>query len=634
MIGRIIQNYKIISLIGEGGMGTVYKALDFKLDRYAAIKILNPREIRNPRFVERFKREAKNQAKLSHPNIVSVYGFVEVNTLLGFAMEYIEGKTVEEYLSLYGRLSLNDSVQIMKQVLIGTAYAHSEGFIHRDLKPSNIIIDTKGVVKITDFGIAKSVNESMAITKSGARVGTIYYMSPEQIKGFDSTIKSDLYSLGITFYEMLSGKVPYDFQNEYDVLDAHINNIPIPLSESFPEIPAEVDLIILKAMNKAASNNFNDCTDFIYELENFESNIPLPLNQYQSQPNHIEITIPSKKTSFGKRIFNFLLFLVFIGLLVFSFKAVTDYFIMQEKNLHEQKEEISLGAGPFTTIPSDWKKIDIGTQETINSVILLNNKIILFGNNGLILTSADNGLVWQKQNSGTNSNIYSAVTVANRRIFAAGENGVVLISGDDGNSWSKLKSGTNQSLFSIIFINDILFAAGASGIIIKSTDLGKNWNKINVSDERIIYDISFVNWKDGFLIGWNGLLMQTSDGGKTWSVRDKLTNDYLRSLIFSDINNGIIVGGGGTILKTTDSGKNWKQIDSKITASLNKVRYLNNTAFALGNRGEIYISKDRAETWLTQQTGVFSNLNDIAVTGNGKVFIAGGNGTLISNQFK
>ena len=237
MLGRIIENYKIVSLLGEGGMGTVYKALDIQLDRYTAIKVLNPQQTRNPSFIERFKREAKNQAKLSNPNIVSVYGFVEAKDFLGFVMEYIEGKTVEEYLREYGRLSLNDSIKIMKQVLIGTSYAHTKGFIHRDLKPSNIIIDCKGVVKITDFGIAKSVNESMSLTRTGAKVGTILYMSPEQIKGYDSTIKSDLYSLGITLYEMISGKVPYDFQNEYDILDAHLNSIPVPLSQNFPEIP-------------------------------------------------------------------------------------------------------------------------------------------------------------------------------------------------------------------------------------------------------------------------------------------------------------------------------------------------------------------------------------------------------------
>ncbi len=574
MIGRIVENYKIVSLLGEGGMGTVYKALDIKLDRYAAIKVLNAQQTRNPHFVERFKREAKNQAKLSHPNIVSVYGFVEAKDFLGFVMEHIEGKTVEEYLKEYGRLSLNDSIQIMKQVLIGAAYAHSEGFIHRDLKPSNIIIDFKGVVKITDFGIAKSVNESMSLTRTGAKVGTILYMSPEQIKGYDSTIKSDLYSLGITLYEMVSGKVPYDFQNEYDILDAHLNNIPVPLSQNFPEIPTEVDEIILRAMNKSISGNYNHCTDFIYELEILESSLPsLTDKDYKSQ-SQIEIASPMKKPTIAKRIFNFSLFLIFISLLVFSFKAVTDYFVEQEKKELAKKNDLNISAGPLSSIKSDWQKISIGTNETINAILLNDNQIFLFGDNGLILKSRDDGNSWITVPSGTRSNIYAVTSLRSNKFVAVGEKGLVIISSDNGKTWKSQKSNTDQSLFSVKFIGNIIYSVGSKGSVMSSYDYGERWILLSQPSQNIIYDIHFIDPSKGFITGWNGLVMQTKDGGKTWRRQERETDNYLRSISFINDKIGLIVGGGGSILRTEDGGSSWELVNSETVSAFNKVLFI------------------------------------------------------------
>ena len=199
MIGRQIQNYKIFSLLGEGGMGIVYKAFDIQLERYAALKILNISSNRSSSFVERFKREARNQAKLSHPNIVSVYGFVQEKDVLGIAMEYIEGDTLESLIKNNGRIEFSYALELMEQILNGIESAHNQGFIHRDLKPSNIILDLNGNAKIMDFGISKSIDELKTITQHNARPGTLLYMSPEQLSGNSITIKSDLYSLGCYF---------------------------------------------------------------------------------------------------------------------------------------------------------------------------------------------------------------------------------------------------------------------------------------------------------------------------------------------------------------------------------------------------------------------------------------------------
>ncbi|MCL6495707.1 MAG: serine/threonine protein kinase, partial [Ignavibacterium sp.] len=258
MIGKRILNYQIISLLGEGGMGSVYKAYDLQLERYVAIKIINPKLIKDPHFIERFRFEAKNQAKLNHPNIVTVYGFIETREATGFVMEFVDGSTISQLINNYGRLDLIYSLRVMQQVLLAIEYAHSMGFIHRDLKPSNIIIDKNGLVKVMDFGISKSLKENQNITRLGSNIGTIYYMSPEQIKGLSTTPRTDIYSLGITLYEMLSGTVPFNFKNDYDIYEAHLKMQPQKLSTVFTDIPKEIDDLILSALNKSDRNNFNN----------------------------------------------------------------------------------------------------------------------------------------------------------------------------------------------------------------------------------------------------------------------------------------------------------------------------------------------------------------------------------------
>lgn len=633
MIGRVVQNYKIVSLLGEGGMGMVYKALDFKLDRFVAIKVLRLFDSKNYQFIERFKREAKNQAKLSHPNIVSVHGFVEAKDFLGFVMEYIEGKTIEEYLSAYGRLSLNDSIQIMKQVLIGTAYAHSEGFIHRDLKPSNIIIDSKGVIKITDFGIAKSVNESLSITKSGAKVGTVLYMSPEQIRGYEATIKGDLYSLAISFYEMINGRVPYDFNSEYEILDAHLNNRPIPLSQIFPEIPPQVDEVILKAMNKSSSDNYNDCTDFLYALEILESSLSVINYKEPHSYSHIEISSPIKKNTASKRIFNLFLFLIFVSLLVFAVKVVTDFLLEQKKKDIAKKNELNVSQGPFTAIKSDWRRINHGYTQNLNSISLTrNNNILLFGNNGLIISSSDNGDSWSKVSSGVNSNLYASVSLFNNRVIAVGENGLILISTDSGKSWAKKVSNTREPLFSIKIIGSSIYCVGNDGLIIRSNDFGETWVELKKPTDNIIYDIHFSDSFNGFITGWGGLLMQTNDGGATWRKKVVATDDYLRSISFINDKIGLIVGGGGKILRTEDSGLNWKVVNSKTVSALNKLLIDENIILIITNKGEILQSLDNGLNWEIVQSGVFSNLTDIQKSIDGRIFISGSNGILLTDQ--
>ncbi len=635
MIGRVVQNYKIISLIGEGGMGAVYRALDFKLDRYVAIKVLHLNDQRNAAFIERFKLEAKNQAKLSHPNIVSVYGFVEAKDFLGFVMELIEGKTVEDYLRVYGRLSLNDSIQILKQALIGTAYAHSEGFIHRDLKPSNIIIDSKGVVKITDFGIAKSVNETISITKSGAKVGTVLYMSPEQIRGFDPTVKSDLYSLAITFYEMISGRVPYNYKSEYEILDAHLNNVPAPLCETFPEIPPSVDTVIIKAMNKSVSGNYKHCADFLYELEILESQLADLNYMDKSTYAHIEISSPKKKDSIPKRIFNFFLFLVFISLLIFSVKVVTDYLIEQRDIKRLEQESVMVSSGPFSRIKTEWRNLDSEIEENINIVLPVGKeKFILFGNNGAVIQGNTQGKGWIKVKHPFTSSFHSAVSINPRHIVTVGSNGTILISTDGGSKWTRKNSNTESSLFSIKKFQNKLYAVGAAGIILESDNLGETWIKKNSPTDKVIYDIYVRDQENLIIVGWGGLLYHSSNNGRSWKRININADTYFRSIDFSDDGIGIVVGGAGKIFRSYNNIYSWQSVNSNTISALNKVFFINKSlVFVLGSKGEILHSSDSGLNWMVSSSGQFSNLTDISIFDDSKLVVTGSNGTVLINQF-
>lgn len=631
MIGRVIQNYRIISLLGKGGMGTVYKALDFKLDRYVAIKVINPKEVKSSNFLERFKREAKNQAKLTHPNIVSVYGFVEAHDVLGIVMEYIDGKTVEDYIKENGRLSIEDSILVIKQVLEGIIFAHEEGFIHRDLKPSNLIIDSKGIVKIMDFGISKSINDSFSITKTGSKVGTVFYMSPEQIRGYEPTIQSDIYSLAVTLYEMIYGSPPFNFSNEYDILDAHLNLLPVPLSQILSDFPQHIDEIILKGMQKSSLNNYSSAVEFLIDLNSIDLHVihrqELSQNQKRSSLN---LSQQKQSVPLKKKAFNFFLFIVFGALLLFSIKLVTDFFIGEKRKADRQKNILDTEAKHQQSF--EWNKNDLGTFENLNSICIADVKnLFICGDNGLLLKSTNLGKSWNRIEYKTHSNLYS-IKYFNNKLLAVGENGTILYSADLGLTWEKIKFTHNESIFDIETVDQINYLMPtAQGRIFKSTIL----NDIHISTRQlstnIIYDIKFVNNKRAFAVGWNGLILYTNDDGINWYQFAKLTDEYLKSIDFNDEKLGIIVGGNGTIFRSEDEGKSWDQIFVDTNSSLTKVKILNkNEVIIISGKGEVLKSVDSGKSFIVSPSGVFTGLTDIILFNHNKLFITGANGTLLN----
>jgi serine/threonine protein kinase len=267
MIGQQVLNYTIEALLGEGGMGNVYLGLHTRLDRKVAIKVLNPALARNSEIRERFRNEAATLSRLQHPNIVVLYDYLEEENALYLFMEYVEGKPLDEYIrTVSGPIPENRVVPMFSRLLEGFAYAHNKGVIHRDIKPSNIMVTAGMEGKILDFGIAKLIDQTNdpKLTKAGTRMGTVLYMSPEQVKGEPADIRSDVYSLGITLFQALTGRGPYDEHNlsEYVIYNKIVNE-SLPLARTFyPGVSDRMQAIIDKATAKNPEDRFRDCDDF------------------------------------------------------------------------------------------------------------------------------------------------------------------------------------------------------------------------------------------------------------------------------------------------------------------------------------------------------------------------------------
>ena len=640
MIGKKIQNYKIVSLLGEGGMGIVYKAFDVKLERFAAFKIININTLRFSTMMERFRREARNQANLNHPNIVSVYGFVEEKNIAAIAMEYVEGETIEHILQKEGRLEAIHALDIISQVLEGILYAHGQGFIHRDLKPSNIIIDLDGNAKIMDFGISKSIDEIESVTQHNARPGTLLYMSPEQLEGHEVTIKSDLYSLGITLYEMITGVYPYKSKTFYEIVDAHVNNIPPRISDSLQSVPSEVDEIILKAMGKSFSGNFNSALDFNNAIKDLMSRIKYDVVEnpkYPEDKSEIAQNASSKK-SISNRVANFFLFVIFIGLAFFVYSVVKDK--INQKALKDKTNSLNYSQdyskNPNYTEQTDWQLSVINSDKNLNSIAFIDNFTgFVVGSNGLILKTTDGGQNWNEINTNYTKDLFS-VCLANGRIFCAGENGTLLKSGFNSQTWESINTGINENFFNLKFIDDNTgFITGSNGVILNTVDGGLTWHKTTTGEKENLFSIDFADGRTGFVVGWNGTILKTEDQGVTWHKINSNQKSYLKNILFVNQFLGFIVGGDGLVLRTDDGGAAWSKIDIGTTSGLYKIFFENNDeGMILSNRGEIFKTKDAGKTWKKFNIGKPVILNDIQKLTTGRYLIIGNNGSIFKSKIK
>ena len=264
-IGILIgDRYEILEKIGTGGMSDVYKAKDHKLNRFVAVKVLKQEFSENANFVSKFRIEAQAAAGLMHPNIVNVYDVGEENGIHYIVMELVEGITLKKYIEKKSRLTYKEAVSIAIQISMGIEAAHNNKIIHRDIKPQNIIISREGKVKVTDFGIAKAATSN---TITSNVMGSVHYTSPEQARGGYSDEKSDIYSLGITIFEMLTGRVPFNGETTVAIAIKHIQEEMVPISEYVPEVPASVESIVLKCCQKSPDRRYQNMPEVIADLK-------------------------------------------------------------------------------------------------------------------------------------------------------------------------------------------------------------------------------------------------------------------------------------------------------------------------------------------------------------------------------
>lgn len=258
------KRYEVLSKIGAGGMADVYKGKDHMLNRYVAIKVLKKEFREDSNFVKKFRSEAQAAAGLMHPNIVNVYDVGEDRGLYYMVMELVEGITLKDYIDKKGRLSAKEVISISIQMCNGIEAAHGRQIVHRDIKPHNVIISKEGKVKVTDFGIAKATNST---TVSTSAMGSVHYTSPEQARGGYVDTKSDIYSIGITMYEMVTGRVPFNGETAVEVALKHLQEEIVPPSEIVPDIPYSLEQIILKCTQKISERRYGDIAELIQDLK-------------------------------------------------------------------------------------------------------------------------------------------------------------------------------------------------------------------------------------------------------------------------------------------------------------------------------------------------------------------------------
>jgi len=298
---KISDRYQIIKSIGEGGMANVYLAYDTILDRNVAVKVLRGDLATDEKFVRRFQREALSASSLSHPNIVEVYDVGEDNNQYYIVMEYIEGKHLKELLKKRGKLTLSEVIDIMLQITDGMSVAHDAYIIHRDIKPQNIMIQENGVVKITDFGIAMAMNATQ-LTQTNSVMGSVHYLPPEQANGKGSTLQSDIYSMGILMYELLTGKLPYKGDNAVEIALKHLKESLPSIKEDLPDLPQSIENIIIRASSKNPKNRYADARemheDLLTCLDDSRKNEPKITLEY---PENIDESSKSKKSISSKK---------------------------------------------------------------------------------------------------------------------------------------------------------------------------------------------------------------------------------------------------------------------------------------------------------------------------------------------
>ncbi len=308
MVGKILaERYEIIEIIAEGGMARVYRGLDLLLKRTVAVKVLKDQMTGDASFIRRFEREAQSAAALSHPHIVNIYDVGEEDGTYFMVMEYVDGKNLKEYIREKEKLSASEAIKITRQIAEALEQAHAAGVIHRDIKPQNILFSREGKVKVTDFGIAIA-GDGVTVTVGNSIIGSVQYISPEQARGELAGKQSDLYSLGIVFYEMVTGKVPFDAESPVALAMKHIQEQIVPPRRHVESIPEAVEQIILKAVQKDSAERYGTAGEMLEDLSFAEnknrSGVTPPHSRYKKDSDNddgviLKPPVPEQENSSG-----------------------------------------------------------------------------------------------------------------------------------------------------------------------------------------------------------------------------------------------------------------------------------------------------------------------------------------------
>jgi len=287
MIGKILGNrYEIVEKIGGGGMALVYKAKCKLLNRYVAVKVLRPEFINDEEFINKFRRESQAAASLSHPNIVSIYDVGAEDNIYYIVMEYVNGKTLKQLIREKGKLSADETLDIAIKIAEALNHAHENHIVHRDIKPHNILVTEDGMVKVTDFGIARAATTS-TVTNTSNVIGSVHYFSPEQARGGYTDEKSDIYSLGVVMYEMITGRVPFQGDSPISVALKHIQEDIEPPSYVDSSIPKSIDTIIMKCVQKDQSLRYSDAKSLLNDLKKAKNSDEIHIMNFNDSPTRI-----------------------------------------------------------------------------------------------------------------------------------------------------------------------------------------------------------------------------------------------------------------------------------------------------------------------------------------------------------
>lgn len=267
MIGSVVGNYKIVDKLGEGGMGSVFKGVDLMLEREVAIKMLRPELASQANVVERFRSEAVTLAKLNHPNVATLHSFFRQGNDFFMVMEFVRGETLDAVIKRQGAMPCDRAVELFCHALEGIDHAHKMGIVHRDIKPANMMLTESGSIKVMDFGIARVLGTDR-LTRAGHLIGTVEYMSPEQVRGEETDARSDIYSLGILIYEMLTGRVPFNSTSEYELMRSQIEDAPTPPGTFAPHIPLPVEQAIMRSLAKKREARYQSAAEMRAALTN------------------------------------------------------------------------------------------------------------------------------------------------------------------------------------------------------------------------------------------------------------------------------------------------------------------------------------------------------------------------------